>query len=112
MRAMIGAAVAAVALYGCGEKAPGSGSPAGTTDNSKSVPAAAPAGTGGPQNPRSTTLRLVKTADSASVFAIEDGKKSAISSWGWVEAHAPGQPIETVSASELASYPDSGTTYK
>jgi hypothetical protein len=57
-------------------------------------------------------LRLVKTADSSSVFVIKDGKKSAISNWGWVELNAPGKPVETVSQAELDSYGDTGITYK
>ena len=57
-------------------------------------------------------FRLVKTANSASVYAVKDGKKSPIASWAWVERNAPGQRIDTISQAELDGYGDSGVTFK
>jgi len=118
MRAIAIATICAVSLWvtGCGEK-----QPAGTTQSVQKSPEKAlakPQGAGGTvagagaASAVPAEFRLVKTASSSSVFVVKDGKKSAISSWGWVELNAPGKPIETISQPELDSYGDTGVTLK
>jgi len=118
MRAIAFATICAVSLWvtGCGEK-----QPAGTTQSVQKSPEKAlakPQAAGGnvagagAASAVPAEFRLVKTASSSSVFVVKDGKKSAISSWGWVELNAPGKPIETISQPELDSYGDTGVTLK
>jgi hypothetical protein len=116
MRAIAIATICAASLLlpGCGEK-----QPAGTTQAVQKGPEKAVAK---PQRPGENVagatsvvpaeFRLVKTANSNSVFVVKNGMKSAISNWGWVELNAPGKPIETITQAELDSYGDTGVTYK
>lgn len=104
-----GVAVAAtvVVMHGCGERAPEKmtvKSPPSQPAPPAASPAAKPAISG--------EFRLVKSAASASVFVVKDGKKIAISNWGWVERNAPGKPIETVSQAELDALPPTGVTFE
>lgn len=97
--------VASFVVFGCGEKSPDK---TATVVASPSQPGGGPAA----HTPISGEFRLVKTESSASVFVVKDGKKSPVTNWGWVDRNARKKSIETITQTELDSYPYSGITYQ